>query len=116
MAKWIVPAVIGVVVFAFCALLLVAARSWPKIRPRNRIVGLLLLLPHFLLLVCLALALRDNGAPQGSARWNEGFGASIYAMFLLPIPALLGSIGSLLVFLLSRRANTTSSEPPTLRS
>lgn len=121
----IVWSVIGVVVLAFCALLYVAARSWRKIATWKWMTGLLLLVPHFLLLWCIEVSLRNNSAPpgsvpQGSARWNEAFGASVYMVFILPVPALVGSIAALLVFLLSRPVNrpdaqATPSEQPTLR-
>jgi hypothetical protein len=118
--QWIVLLVVGVVVLAFCALLYIAARSWRKIGRGRWITGLLLLMPHFLLLWCIAVSLRGGNEPQGSARWNEAFGADVYMMFILPVPALLGSIAALLVFLLSRPVNrpdaqATPSEQPTLR-
>jgi hypothetical protein len=123
--QWIVLSAVGVVVLAFCALLYVAARSWRKIGTGRRIAGLLLLIPHFLLLVCIPFALQGGNAPpgsapQGSPRFNEGFAADVYMMFILPVPALLGSIAALLVFLLSRPLNrpdaqATPSEDPTIR-
>jgi hypothetical protein len=117
--QWIVGSVVGAVVLAFCALIYVAVRSWRKIGIGRRIAGLLLLVPHFLLLVCMAISLRVGNAPQGSPRFNEGFAADVYMMFILPVPALLGSIVALVVFLPSRPnrpdAQATSSEHPTLR-
>ena len=118
--QWIVLSVAGVVVLAFCALLYVAARSWRKIGTGRWIAGLFLLVPHFLLLWCMAVSLRVGNAPQGSARWNEAFGADVYMLFILPVPAILGSIAALLLFLLSRPVNrpdaqATPSEHPTLR-
>ena len=118
--QWIVWSGIGVVVLAFCALLYVALRSWRKIGTGRWIVGLLLLIPHFLLLVCIPFALQGGNAPQGSPRFNEAFAADVYMMFILPVPALLGSIAALLVFLLSRPVNrpdaqATPSEQPPLR-
>jgi hypothetical protein len=118
--QWIVWSAVGVVVLAFCAMIHVAARSWRKIGTGRRIAGLLLLIPHFLLLVCIPFALQGGNAPQGSSRFNEAFAADVYMMFILPVPALLGSIGALLVFLLSRPVNrpnaqATPSEHPTLR-
>jgi len=106
----IVLLVSGVVVLAFCALLYVAARSWRKIATWKRITGLLLLIPHFLLLVCIPFALQGGNAPPGSvppgsSRFNQAFAADVYIMFILPVPALLGSIGALLMFLLSRPVN-----------
>jgi hypothetical protein len=103
--QWIVWSVIGVIVLAFCALLYVAARSWRKIGTGRWIAGLVLLIPHFLLLVCIPFALQGGNAPQGSPRFNQAFAADVYMMFLLPVPALLGSIASLLVFSLSRSVN-----------
>jgi hypothetical protein len=118
--QWIVLSVVGVVVLAFCALLYVAARSWRKIGIARWIAGLLLLVPHFLLVVCIPFALQGGNAPQGSPRFNQAFAADVYIMFLLPVPALLGSIAALLVFLLSRPVNgpdpkPTPTEHPPLR-
>ncbi len=118
--QWIVWSVIGVIVLAFCVLLYVAARSWRKIGTGRWIAGLVLLIPHFLLLVCIPFALQGGNAPQGSPRFNQAFAADVYMMFLLPVPALLGSIASLLVSSLSRPVNRpdTQAAParhPTLR-
>lgn len=118
--QWIVWSGIGVAVLAFCALLSVAARSWRKLGIGRRIAGLLLLVPHFLLLVCIPIALQAGTAPQGSPRFNRGFAADVYMLFLLPVLALLGSIAALLVFLTARPVNrpgaqATPSEHPTLR-
>jgi hypothetical protein len=118
--QWIVWSVAGVIVLAFCALLYVAARSWRKIGTGRWIAGLLLLIPHFLLLLCIPFALQGGNAPQGSHHFNQAFAADVYMMFLLPVPALLGSIAALLVFLLSRPVNrpdaqATPSEHPNLR-
>lgn len=116
----IVLSVAGVIALAFCALLYVAARSWRNIATWKWITGFLLLVPHFLLLWCIAIALKNGNAQQGSARWNEAFGAEVYMMFILPVPALLGSLASLLIFKLSRPIDrpdprTTPPEHPTLR-
>jgi len=118
--QWIVLSGAGVVVLALCALLYVAARSWRKIATGRWITGLLLLIPHFLLLVCIPFALQGGNAPQGSPPFNEAFAADVYMMFILPVPALLGSIASLLVFFLSRPVNrpdapATPTEHPPLR-
>jgi hypothetical protein len=116
--QWIVLSGAGVVVLALCALLYVAARSWRKIATGRWITGLLLLIPHFLLLVCIPFALQARNAPQGSPRFNQAFAADVYIMFLLPVPALLSSMAALLVFLLSRPVNrpdaqaTPSEHPP----
>jgi hypothetical protein len=105
----IVISVLGAVVLAFCAILFIAARSWPKIGIRRRIFGLLLLIPHFLLVVCIPFALRAGNAPPGSTRYNQGFAADVYMLFILPVPAVLGSIAALFVFL---RARPTSDIKP----
>jgi len=121
MTKWIVLSVVGVIALAFCALLYLAARSWRKIATGRWIAGLLLLIPHFLLLVCIPFALQGGDAPQGSSRFNQAFAADVYMMFILPVPAFLGSLGALLMFLLSRPvhrpdAQATPFTHPTLRS
>jgi hypothetical protein len=117
---WIVWSAVGIVALAFCALLYLAARSWRKIGIGRRISGLLLLVPHFLLLVCIPFALEGGNAPQGSPRFNEAFAADVYMIFILPVPALLGSIASVLVFSLFRSGNkpdaqATPSEHPPIR-
>jgi hypothetical protein len=118
--EWIVLSAAGVLALAFCLLLYLAARAWRKIATWKWITGLLLLVPHFLLLWSIEVALRNGNAPQGSARWNEAFGAEVYIMFILPVPALLGSLGALLIFKLSRPlsrpdAQATPSGRPPLR-
>jgi len=116
--QWIVESVLGAVVLAFCAMVYVAARSWPKIGTGRRIAGLLLLVPHFLLVACIPFALRTGNAPQGSARFNQGFAADVFMVFLLPVPAFIGSLSALFVFLLARpadRLKAASSAPPTNR-
>jgi 4-amino-4-deoxy-L-arabinose transferase-like glycosyltransferase len=118
--QWIVLAVAGVIALAFCALLYLAARSWRKIATWKWMTGLLLLIPHFLLLWFFAVSLLNGNAPRGSDGWNAAFAANAYIVFILPVPVLLGSIGALLVFRLSRRVNSPvatapPSEHPTLR-
>lgn len=97
--QWIVVSIMSAVVLAFCAMLYVAARSWRKIGRGRRIAGTLLLVPHALLVVCMAVGLRAGNAPQGSARFNQGFAADVFMVFILPVPTLLGSMAALFVFL-----------------
>jgi hypothetical protein len=109
--QWIVLSAAGVIALAFCALLYLAARAWRKIATWKWIVGLLLLVPHFLLLWSIEVALKNGNAPQGSARWNQAFGTEVYMMFILPIPAFLGSLGALLIFKLARPVNKLTALP-----
>ena len=108
----IVLSVAGAIALAFCALLYLAARSWRKIATWKWTAGLLLLVPHFLLLWCIEVSLRNGNATQGSPRWNKAFGSDVFMMFILPVPALLGSLGALLMFLLSPPVNRTDEQAP----
>ena len=109
--QWLVGSILGAVVLAFGALVYLAARAWPRIGTGKRIAGLLLMVPHLLLVVCIPFALRAGHAPQGSQRFNEGFAADVFMVFLLPIPAFVGSLSALFVFLLGRPAERLKVEP-----
>jgi len=100
--QWIVLSIIFVVTLAFCGAVYVAFRNWRKAGPGRRIAGLLFLVPHLLLLICIAISSSVGKAPQGSPRFNEGFFTSVLIVFILPVPAALGTITSLSLFLTAR--------------
>ena len=109
--QWIVESVLGAVVLALVALVYVAARSWRKIGTGRRVAGLLLMVPHLLLVMCIPFALRAGNAPQGSSQFNQAFAADVFMVFLLPIPAFVGSLSALFVFLLARPADRLKATP-----
>lgn len=108
--QWIVGSIPGAVVLTFAALVYLAARSWPKIGTGKRIAGALLMVPHLLLVICIPYALKAGHAPQGSKQFNEGFAADVFMVLLLPIPACIGSLSALFVFLLARPADRSKAE------
>jgi hypothetical protein len=65
-------------------------------------------------MVCIPFALQGGNAPQGSPRFNQAFAADVFIIFLLPVPALLGSVGALVVFLTSRRPTSNPLRPDSL--
>jgi hypothetical protein len=94
-----------VIVLAFFAAIYFAARSWGKMRPGKRIAGLLLLAPHFLLLACFVVSLLNGHPPQGSPGFSTQFICAVLIVFILPLPALVGTISALVIF---RRAQLGS--------
>jgi hypothetical protein len=90
------------VVLSFCGVVYAACRSWRKMGPRKRIVSVLLLAPHFLLTVCIVMALRYGQAPPGSHSFNSQFVRAVLIVFILPVPAFVGTLAALIVF---RRAS-----------
>ena len=93
-----------VVVLVFCAVLYVACRAWRKMELRKRIPGLLFLVPHFLLMVCVVVSLRCGHPPQGSPCFNTQFICAVLLVFILPLPALLGTLMAFVVFNRARRS------------
>ena len=70
---------------------------------RQRIGGLLLLSPHFLLIVCIVVLLVCGKAPQGSRCFNDQFASGVFALFILPLPTLVGTSVALSMFRRARR-------------
>jgi hypothetical protein len=104
--RLILPLVLLVVVLAFCAVVYAACLAWPKMRPGKRVGGALLLVPHFLLVLCIPLALRGGSAPMGSSGWNEAFFADVLVLFILPLPALAGTVAAFVIFRNARTGGT----------
>jgi hypothetical protein len=100
--NWVVWAVLGAVVVPFCWAVHAACRSWRTMGLKKRIAGLVLLAPHFMLIVVLAisllLSLRCGVAPPGSRCFNAQFGYDVLVVFILPVPAIVGTVIALRLF------------------
>jgi hypothetical protein len=90
--------VLGVIVLAFFVAIYFAARSWGKMGPGKRVAGLLLLAPHFLLLACIVVSLLNGHPPQGSPGFSTQFICGVLIVFILPVPALVGTVSALVMF------------------
>jgi|SRR5579863_4607830 len=91
------------VVLVFCGVVYVGCLAWRKMGLKKRILGLLLLTPHFLLMVCVAVSLRCGHPPQGSPCFNTQFICAVLFVFILPLPALLGTLTAFVIFNRARR-------------
>ncbi len=96
--RLILPLVVLVIVLAFCGVVYAAYLAWPKMRPGKRVLGSLLLTPHFLLILCIPFSLSGGSAPMGSPGWNAAFSADVLVIFILPLPALAGTMAALVIF------------------
>jgi hypothetical protein len=85
-------------VLAFCAAVYAVCRSWRKMSAGKRIMGVLLLSPDFLLAVCVVVSLQCGHPPQGSHCFNTQFVCAVLMVFILPLPALVGTITALIMF------------------
>jgi hypothetical protein len=90
-----------VIVLTFCGVVYVTGLAWRKMGLRKRIASLLLLAPHFLLIVCVVVSLLCGHPPQGSRCFNTQFVCGVLMIFILPLPAL---VGTLLAFGIVKRA------------
>jgi hypothetical protein len=64
----------------------------------KRIMGVLLLAPHFLLVVCIVVSLLCGHPPQGSRCFNTQFVCAVLIVFILPVPALAGTVTAFVIF------------------
>ena len=94
-----------VIVLAWCGVVYAGYRSWRKMSVGKRIAGVLLLSPHFLLIVCVVVSLLCGHPPQGSQCFNTQFLCGVLIVFFLPLPALACTITALVLF---KRARTPS--------
>ena len=85
-------------VMPFCGVVYVACRCWRKMGSKKRIAGLFLLAPHFLLLVSIAVSMLCGHPPQGSRCFNTQFLCAVLMVFILPLPALAGTLLALIMF------------------
>jgi len=86
-----------VVVFILAAFL--AYRSWSKLKPGKRMFAVLLLLPHFLLILCFAANISCASGGVGSVCYTRQFISAVLAFFILPLPTLIGTLAALRIFL-----------------
>lgn len=94
----IVLAAFGLVVLAFFAALYFAGISWPKMGTKGRIATPLLLAPHFALIACVVVSLLMGHPAQGSPAFNTQFACAVLMMFILPLPAFLGTVAAFVIF------------------
>jgi hypothetical protein len=94
-----------VVVLALFGFVYLAFLSWPKMSPRKRIASLLLLAPDFLFVVCIAVSASCGHPPQGSQCFNTQFICGVLIVFILPLPALVGTLAALAMFIRARSAS-----------
>ena len=93
-----------VIVLVFCGAVLLACLAWGKMGLKKRIASLLLLAPHFLLIVCIVVSQLCGHPPQGSRCFNTQFVCAVLLVFILPLPAL---VGTLLAVVILKRARVS---------
>ena len=93
----------GLIVLVFGGVVYAACRSWRKMSAGKRTMGVLLLSPHFLLIVCIAVSALCGHPPRGSRCFNVQFLCGVLLVFFLPLPALVGTLAAFSMF---RRART----------
>jgi hypothetical protein len=93
-----------VIVLVFCGAVLLACLAWRKMGLKKRIASLLLLGPHFLLIVCIVVSQLCGHPPQGSRCFNTQFVCAVLLVFILPLPAL---VGTLLAVVILKRARVS---------
>jgi hypothetical protein len=91
-----------VVVLALFGFAYLAFLSWPKMSPKKRIASLLLLAPDFIFVVCIAVSASCGHPPQGSSCFNTQFLCGVLMVFILPLPALVGTLVALVMFIRAR--------------
>ncbi len=96
---------LGVVALAFVGFVYLAFLSWPKLTPKKRIASFLLLAPDFLIVVCIAVSVSCGHPPQGSRCFNTQFLCGVLLVFILPLPALVGTLVALGMFIHARFAS-----------
>jgi len=89
---------LGVIVLSFCGVFYFACSAWRTTSPGRRIAGALLLTPHFLLVVCIVVSLICGKGAQGSRCYNAAFLSDALMVFILPLPALAGTLVALSIF------------------
>ena len=86
------------VVLAFLGIGYAGYRSWSRMGTRRRIAGVLLLTPHFLIIVCAVWNMLCGHPAVGSDCYNAQFAGAVLMVFILPLPALAGSLIALALF------------------
>jgi hypothetical protein len=92
------------IILVFCGAVYVAYLAWGKMGGKKRIASLLLLAPHFLLIVCVVVSLLCGHPPQGSRCFNTQFVCAVLVVFILPLPALVGTLLALVILNRARRS------------
>jgi len=100
---WLPLLLLCLIVLAFCGVVYAACLAWRKMGVGKRIIGGLLLSPHFLIVVCIVASLLCGHPPQGSPCFNRQFACAVLVVFILPLPALVGTITALVIFLRARK-------------
>jgi hypothetical protein len=95
---------LSVATLAFCGVVYLAYTSWAKMGPKKRIASLLLLVPDILIVVCIVVSASCGHPPQGSRCFNTQFLCGVLLVFILPVPALVGTLLALGVFIRARSA------------
>jgi hypothetical protein len=85
-------------VLAFCWAVYVGCQSWRKMAPWKRVAGFSLLAPLLLLVACIVVSLLCGHPPQGSPGFNTQFVCAVLMLFILPLPALAGTVVALVMF------------------
>jgi hypothetical protein len=93
-----------VVVLVFLGVVFLGCLSWPKMTPKKRISSLLLLAPDFLIIGCVVVSASCGHPPQGSQCFNTQFICGVLIVFILPLPALVGTLVALGMFIHARSA------------
>ena len=99
----LVVGILVLVVGVFCGVVWIAVRSWSKTSRGQRIASVLLLTPHFLIIVCILVSLACGHPPQGSVCWNRQFACAVLVVFILPVPAVVGTLAATVLLLSARR-------------
>ncbi|HEX4002342.1 MAG TPA: hypothetical protein VHX36_06810 [Candidatus Acidoferrales bacterium] len=90
------------IVLAFFAAAYFACVSWPKMGLKGRMAAPLLLAPHFLLIACIIVSLLNGHPAPGSSGFNTQFVCGVLILFILPLPALAGTLAALVIFTRAR--------------
>ncbi len=91
------------VVLTFLGMVALAIRSWPRISNGRRIGGTLALIPHLLLIVCVVVSVSYGHPRQGSPGFNTQFACDVLIVFILPVPALVGTLTAFALLLGGRK-------------
>jgi len=100
---WVGLLVLCLIVLSFCGVVYAARLSWRKMGLTKRIAGVLLLAPHFMFIACIVVSLLCGHPPQGSRGFNTQFFCAVLIVFILPVPALAGTLVALGMFIYARR-------------
>jgi hypothetical protein len=86
-------------VLAFCGIVYAGFRAWSRIGTRRRVASFLLLIPHLLIIVCAVWSMLCGHPATGSDCYNTQFVCGVLMVFILPVPALGGSLAALAIFM-----------------